>query len=145
MTPDTLARAQAAIDAARKRADAATAGPWHGCSWDAMHRPHAYVNLPGSGTHATYDDLPVTGEDAAFIAAARNDVPALADAADALCALVATGDGWWLCCHPGDDWPWQCAICEEVTDGLWRDLPHAPDCAAMAAEAAVRGLAGEGA
>ncbi|MCE7939649.1 MAG: hypothetical protein DYG90_13930 [Chloroflexi bacterium CFX6] len=98
MTTEQLARALAAIEAIERRADAATAGPWRECQardgrcgcgnvWSVA------IDMPvlTTDTDSDADGFSSTPErktaDAAFIAAARTDVPALVALARAVVAL----------------------------------------------------------
>jgi hypothetical protein len=57
-----------------KRTARTTPGPWEACTFDVMFGPH--VKVQGKPCHHGHD-LPLTGFDAEFIAAARADIPAL--------------------------------------------------------------------
>jgi hypothetical protein len=71
------------IEAIRKRAEAATAGPWYNTRWDVATEPDCTTGYPSSpesicGTFdGEYIENPNGINDAEFIAHAREDVPKL--------------------------------------------------------------------
>lgn len=150
MTADTLTRALATIDAAAGRADAATPGPivlWEGNSWrrfgsEATGRAVIEPTTQRDG----HPDMIVSRADATFYTAARTDVPLLAAAARALAGLTIEGTAM----RRGMSHPWwsgagACLWCyeEPVRFDDWASLTHAPDCPALAADAALAALAGD--
>tara|TARA_Y100000310_G_scaffold328962_2_gene397993 strand:- start:61 stop:489 length:429 start_codon:yes stop_codon:yes gene_type:complete len=60
----------------RKRCEKATDPPWRACAWDPMERPHVHKDRPDQQC-CRPPDLPLTADDAHFIAHAREDVPDL--------------------------------------------------------------------
>lgn len=79
------------IAAIRKRAEAATAGPW-----EVGHGPYGWddgIIQAGGGqailTNSGHGSTSASDEDAEFIAAARTDVPALCDYVERLEAVLA--------------------------------------------------------
>ena len=75
------------LTAIEERANAATMGPWEGHSNSGVTSKHTHDNVFETGCGCcTHNDLSV--EDAAFIAAARVDVPALVAEVRRLRALV---------------------------------------------------------
>lgn len=75
------------LEAIRKRADAATAGPWfadegpeHGCCWDTSITVHDAHEGPKGQRYRNAKVAESNETDAAFIAHARTDVPRLLEA-----------------------------------------------------------------
>jgi hypothetical protein len=74
---------QEEIEAIRKRAEAATPGPWYNTRWDVATKPDVTTGYPSSpesicGTFdGEYIENPNGTNDAEFIAHAREDVPKL--------------------------------------------------------------------
>lgn len=70
------------LEAIRKRAEAATPGPWEvwtGCSWRRIgsSRTAREVILPTNHPSDNHPDLSMREEDGEFVAHAREDIPAL--------------------------------------------------------------------
>jgi hypothetical protein len=76
------------VDAARARANAATPGPWTAITSGRANGDHWYVCDDSQGLAMISSDDGINEDqrepDAVFIAAARSDVPALADEVDRL-------------------------------------------------------------
>ena len=62
------------LDFIRLRTRAATSGPWRSCAWDIMEKPHVHKDFEGESVCRVTHDLPITKEDAVFIAYARTDM-----------------------------------------------------------------------
>lgn len=152
-TDDTLARARERLAALRAAEGAATAGPWARCGCGACS------NVFGAGGEVfvhtapditVVDPVPDDGRpDASAIVALRNAAPALLDLADAVARLAGRepdrrGEPWWLA---QDECTAYCIGCLEEAGMCKRgaeDVVHAPDCPALAIDAALARLAGEG-
>lgn len=81
---------QSALEAAIRRAEEATPGPWEACTWDPMERPHLAVRSEHL-THHARDDIPRSNADARYIASLSPDV-AKALYQVALSALAVSSD-----------------------------------------------------
>lgn len=75
------------------RLNATTQGDWVAHTWDPMERPHVVVVKPGTGERCCSGryDLPLTKEDAEFIAASPADVGFLLTYIDRLNAELTKG------------------------------------------------------
>lgn len=88
-TTEAVAAIRARVEAARARAERATPGPWK--RWQHIDPPikTKMVISEGHGTVADVRDAHMKGnDDAEFIAAARSDVPQLADDVLVLCTAL---------------------------------------------------------
>lgn len=137
-TDDTLARARERLAALRAAEGAATPGPWIDAGdGEAL----------GDGGEGGYVFFHAVDADMDAIVALRNAAPALLDLADAVARLtVAPGatraTPWWL--YASVSAHWMCSGCGRELDGLTdRGGAHAPDCPALAIDAALARLAGE--
>lgn len=74
------------IDDIKRRAEAATEGPWEEHNWDVMEKPHVVAPSEHDGKkHCDgHFDVPLTPEDADFIAHSREDIPWLVKGLEAL-------------------------------------------------------------
>lgn len=138
-TAGVTAAALARVEAARARADAASVGPWieddgfvHGGEIKTGDRWARRELIATCGQERDESDA-----DADFIAHARADVPLLAAIAAAAVRLVED-PYWWLA---SDEYEYRCNVCGG-TGLLPVSVTHAPDCRAMALDAAIR-AAGE--
>ncbi len=80
------------MEAIKARCDAATAGPWKWESWDDRYesvRNELAGVLSPDGGESRYRAIQVDDADAAFIVAARSDVPALVAEVERLRVEVA--------------------------------------------------------
>jgi hypothetical protein len=97
MTPQPNPRAERLAEI-RARESKATKGPWRACAWDPMERPHVHKDAPSDTHCGPRGDLPLTGEDAEFIAHAREDIPFLLAELDMLQqrldGMFATADNY---------------------------------------------------
>jgi hypothetical protein len=125
------------LDAIKARADAATPGPWETCCFDSGHsrfEMSCSVITPDVGdTIVDFDALKRLDNerhaqddgyrDAAFIAHARTDVPALHGALVAVLALHRPNHDWD--CAPAicvaEIEPWPCPTVRAITEALEAD------------------------
>lgn len=79
------------IRAIRKRVEMATPEPWRVCTWDPMAHPHVHKDYLDQRTCSGQYNIPLTKEDAIFVAHAREDVPRLLDEIERLRAELDRG------------------------------------------------------
>lgn len=133
---------RAALAAMRERVEAATRG-----EWVAMY---GNVLLPDDAGTLAFpvhgDEAEIDPENAAFIAHARQDVPALLSVAEAAAGLVDTGDGdpWWMVagiCR------YECVGCggqspmRDDEPNVSDRVAHEPSCPALSIDRALAALA----
>lgn len=107
------------LEQIRARADAATPGPWYVEQMGNHHEDVLALSEDGSYVIAEH-----AGDDAEFIAHAREDVPRLLDALQAVLDMHVSEDSHWHQCvgcgedcqYCENDHPWPCPTVIAITN-----------------------------